>query len=198
MTTTTEPKPMTEAELAMIAAIMEDSGVAQDQAIDAMQTVRAEFDEEEAPADAASEKEAFLRRLTRRNMLIEAELIRVKEQTKAMIKGLEAKQAALTYLFGQQASEYTRDLIRGKKGKSIKFPHGTVGFRQSPGSVEFIDGKGLELLAWCKAECPQAIAPPPPPTILKTPLAEIYKLVGDAAEIPGAKWKAPADKFYIS
>lgn len=201
---TTEPAPAPEAptlttqELAMITAIMEESGVAQDQAIDALNTARQEFEQEESPADAANEKEAFLRRLTRRHMLVEAELIRVQEQTKAMIKGLKARQASLEYLFGQKASEYTRDLIRGQATKSLKFPHGTVGFRRSPGSVEFIDGQGTELLRWCRSQCPEAIKPPPPPEILKTPIANIYKLVGDAAVIPGTKWNPPADKFFIS
>ena len=185
-------RPITEAEIKAIEALMAD-GVEQDQAEAAVRQVSDEIANEPAPEMATNEAEAFLGRYLRRRCLIDNELTRVKEQTKAMIKGLEARLAALDYVCRQPAEAYTKQMLAGKKTKSVKLAHGTVGFRTSTPSVEFIDGKGLELLEWCKKNCPAAIKQPPP-EILKNPLADILKL--GVAEVPGAKLKPSVEQFY--
>lgn len=192
MKTAVETRPITEAEMKAIDALMAD-GVERDQAEAAVRQATDEFSAEPPSEMATNEAEAFLTRYLRRRCLIDSELTRVKDQTKAMIKGLEARLNALDYVCRQPAEAYTKQLLAGKKTKSIKMPHGTVGYRTTPASVEFIDGQGMALYEWCKANCPQAIVQPPP-EIQKKPLQEILKL--GTADIPGAKLREPYEKFY--
>lgn len=189
MTTAAAPTIDTAAVEALMAAMAID----RDQAEAAVAKVMADLAAEPIPEIASGEAEIFLCRYLRRRTLIESELTRVKDQMKAMVKGLEAELSSIDYLCKPQAETYTRELLKGKKGKSIKYPHGTVGFRATTPSVEFIDGHGLELLAWCQKNCPAAIKQPPP-EILKTPLADILKL--GVADVPGAKLKPATEQFY--
>lgn len=188
--------PLTDAEVAALEAIMAESGVPRDIAALALAETRAEFDAEPRPEESEDEEDAFLRRYTRRHFFLAAEESRVADQMKAMLRNLAAKRASLDWLNMKAAEEITRRRLKGMKGKSIKLPHGTVGLRASPGSVEFLPEKGAQLLEWCRANLPAAIKPPPPPELLKTPISQHIKLSDEVP--PGVKWNPPADKFYVS
>jgi hypothetical protein len=192
-----EPEaPLSAAEMAALDVIMAECGAPRDIVALALAETREEFAAEPRPADAVDEEDAFLRRYTRRRFFIESEQTRVKEQMQAMLRTLSAKLASIDYLNKAQAEEITRRRLKTIKGKSIKFPHGTVGVRATPGSVEFLPEKGALLMEWCKQNLPAAIKPPPPPELLKTPISDHIKLSDEVP--PGVKWNAPGDKFYVS
>lgn len=188
-----EAPPLTPEELKAVEAIVAESGVEQDQARAALDDIRFMMQMEPAPAIATNEAEAFLGRVARRHYLIEQEAVRIKEQMTAMLKGLAAKKAALDWLFGRQAEEYTRQLVSGKKAKSIKLAHGTAGFRMTQGSVELLPEKMEEIKAWAKANCPTALVTRV--DIVKTPIKEHILATGD--QVPGVIYHEPKDEFYL-
>jgi hypothetical protein len=56
-----------------------------------------------------------------------------------------------------QLESFVKAHLEGSEKKSIRFPHGMVGFRSSPGSVKIRERAEVRALLWCKEHCTSAI-----------------------------------------
>lgn len=104
--------------------------------------------------------------------------------------------------FDQRINEYAQankeELLGGGKKKSRKLPHGTVGWRKSPGGLEVVDEAAL--LAWAQAQPVELaltrVEEKPNLKVIKA-YAEDHSTEEAAFIPPGTKVKEEVEKFYI-
>lgn len=91
----------------------------------------------------ATDEEKDLFRLVRYIRRLETERDRVADQMGAILKGLDARISYVRSKYGPQMEQTTRQLLEGKKERSIKTPFGTVGFHLVGQRVICKDEKAL-------------------------------------------------------
>ena len=88
-------------------------------------------------------EEVQLHRFIRQRLWLESEIERVKENTAKILRRLEGKLKAQDYVYGQEARNIVREMLKGKKEKSILTTFGRAGFRTIPAQLEIVDEKPI-------------------------------------------------------
>lgn len=135
-----------------------------------------------------------LYRYLRRRGQLAAEAERLRENLHAMLKEITRKVETLDYLYQEEAKATVRDMLAGKKAKSLKTPFGVAGFRTIAAKVEVVDEATLikaaesdvDLMALVRTET----------RVSRSDVADHFKRTGELP--PGCELSAAYEKFHIS
>lgn len=128
---------------------------------------------------------------------IQGEKQRIAEATNAMLRQLESQDRQLEYMFGSEVERATRDLLQGRREKSVKCPFGVAGFRKQPERVVISDEDRLHN-AWAAADIDRSVASEVTTTTWKPDVAKINELYKATGEIlPGCELQESFEKFYV-
>ncbi len=118
-----------------------------------------------------------------------AEALLIRTNMEAMARACERKAEALEWKYGGAIQTYLQAETEGGKKKSVRLPHGVIGYRTKPAGVQVTDPAAL--LAWTKANFPAAVVEALDKKVLATWLLES----GEAAD--GARLSPAEEVFYI-
>ena len=133
----------------------------------------------------------YLRSIRRRRQEI-ADVVSFAEQRTAQ---LERQIAGIENWQGPIVARIVRQKLQDQRAKSVNTPYGRAGFRHKKASISWDEADKDVILAWAKANCPEAVTVTQPrESILKTALVEA-RVKG--AHIPGTTLIDEGDQFYI-
>jgi hypothetical protein len=123
---------------------------------------------------------------------------RLKAGYDAMVRAIDRQQAALEYRWGTKLQqEVDRQFSEGVKGKSIRNPFGTIGYRKIPAGAKLVDKD--EALAWAKENYPNAVklehTITVPDELDWQSLKSYIKDTGE--EVPGIEYTDEIQSFYV-
>jgi phage host-nuclease inhibitor protein Gam len=97
--------------------------------------------------------------------------------------------------YGPQLEAWARQrLTEGRaRGKSVRLPAGTVGFRATPPHLAVTDEPAL--LRWCKSHLPRAVRTRVREQVLKNALQEHVRSTGECPQ--GAEVVAGGERFFV-
>jgi phage host-nuclease inhibitor protein Gam len=109
------------------------------------------------------------------------------------LRRAEREERFLLERFGPQLEAWARErLAEGRtRGKSIRLPAGTIGFRATPPHLAVTDEPTL--LRWCKSHLPLAIRVRE--HVLKNALQEHVRSTGECPQ--GAEFVAGGERFFV-
>lgn len=152
-----------------------------------MEEVIAEFEAIDPGPGVHEDHVAKLHRYIRMRLSIEAEIERVRRQTKAIIARLEKKLDAIQSAYEPSCREITRRMLKRDK-KSVSTPWGTAGFRAVPPAVEIVD-PGVFLM-----DAPEELV-----RVKREPnkvaVNERFKATGEIP--PGCEVRPAGETFYV-
>jgi len=118
-----------------------------------------------------------------------AEAALIRANMECMARACERDAEALEWRYGGAIQTYLQAQTEGGKKKSVRLPHGVIGYRTKPAGVQVTDPAAL--LAWTKANFPAAVTE----ALDKKTLAARLLETGEAAD--GARLTPSEEVFYI-
>lgn len=187
------PVTISAEDIAAVEAIMAGAGVDWDIAAEALFAARDGFNLEKGVPGEIDPDDQQVNRYLRRRYLAEAERTRIEDQMKAMLRGLDAQVTALDFVYKAHARAVTERKIAGGKKKSVKWAHGTTGFRTTSPGIEVVNEE--ETIAWAERNKIEGVVKVVK-SVLKTPLMDFFK--SEKKLPPGTKEREAANKFYVA